>query len=409
MRHYRDGATPTADRRTQDEAPAATPTYYTVLGPAIDLLHTHPDTVTRDFYAALAARDFELRQLLPSCTDRRTLGYTRNLTHFLETIDRAAEYPEELTKAMSLLSELGVDQRKYHFTTPQYRTMATCLRDTFARLLPHQWNADLNEALLTSFARAIDIMQTAAAADTTPPTYRGSVLEVHRLTRDITIVRLQVDPAIDYQPGQYMAVQIPQCPHTWRYLSPTIPANADGYVEFHIRALEHGYFSTQVVHSTLPGDEWILANPKGSLGVSGERPVCMIARNVAFAPMRCILLDMAQKRKNYPLVDVYYGTHYPGELIDAITLANIQAANPWLIAHICAEDTRDPWWLRDAPEIPPNLLLRHGNPLELAVADGSVHNREILVGGGPQIVHQAETRLPRLGVNPADIHHDPLG
>lgn len=409
MSRHRDDVATAFGRHSRGAEPVTTPTtYYTVLGPAIELLHAQPESFMRDFYATVFAHDFQLRKRFPTFTDRRTVRYARGLIYFLETIDQATPHPEQLDGVMEFLSQLGRDQRKHQFTDADYHIMAIALRDTFARLMPFQWSADLDAALLSSFEHAIDVMQTAASAETTPPVYLGNVMEVQRLTRDIAVIRLQTDPPIDYLPGQYMSVQIPQCPGTWRYLSATIPANPDGYLEFHVRALEHGYFSTQVVQTSRPGDQWILSNPHGNLQVSGERPVCMIARNVALAPMRCILLDLVQTGKNNPLVDVYYGTRYPGELFDAATLANIQAANPWLIAHICAEKDSDPWWLRDAPPLPPNLLLRRGNPLELAVADGCVHDREILVGGGPQIVQQAVANLPRLGINLADIHHDPL-
>ncbi|WQD13409.1 MAG: hypothetical protein U1U88_001650 [Lawsonella clevelandensis] len=126
-----------------------------------------------------------------------------------------------------------------------------------------------------------------------------------------------------------------------------------------------------MVHNTRPGDQWIFQPARQFTTCPENAPSVLIARNVAAAPMRCILAGHGANGKNNPLVDVYYGTRYPGELFDAATLANIQAANPWLIAHICAEEDSDPWWLRDAPHYPQICLLRQGNPLELAVADGA--------------------------------------
>ena len=412
MSRHRDHAPQASGRhlRASENSPVNNtyPTYYTVLGPAITLLREHPEDFMRHFLAAALTYDFHFHTFFPSVNDHHASRYTHALRYILEALDQSTNDPDCLDDVIDFLSQLGCDQRKYQLTAEQYQSLAAALRDTFALLLPYQWSTELNDALLTSFEHAINVMQSAAATKTTPPVYTGTVMEVLRFTRDIAIVRLQANPALDYLPGQYLSVTTPQCPGTWRYLSPAIPANSDGYIEFHIRAVDHGYFSNQIVHNTHPGDQWTLSNPHGNLHISGERPVCMIARDMALAPMRCILLDMVQDSGHHPLVDIYYSTHYPGELIDAATLANLQAANPWLIAHICADEKTDPWWLHNAPELPPNLLLRHGNPLEIALADGCIHDREILVGGSPQIVQQAMENLPRLGVSRADIHHDPL-
>lgn len=400
-------------RHVRDPQPGATNAphqYNTTLGNVIEHLKVDPEPFMRVFYSTLFALDFSTRDLFPPAMGRQNGRFLGGLIYILESIDEAATSPEKLEKLSHFLSELGRDHRKYGVTAEHYRTMTTALQQTLAHVLKEEWTPELADAVTAAFSTASRVMVTAADTDDQPARITGTVLETLRIGRNVIIVRLQLDEPMQYLPGQYMSVQVPQCPNTWRYLSAAIPANDSGLIEFHIRAVPNGYFSRQVVTSTRTGDRWIFGRPRGQLGaaVEGDGPVCMIARNVALSAMRCVLLDMVQTRRDNPLVDIYYGAPYPGELLDAGTLANLQASNPWLIVHICADETTDPWWLKDAPPLPPNLRLRQGDPLELAIADGSVHDRTVLVGGGLKLVNRATATLPKHGVAPENIHHDPL-
>ena len=66
-------------------------------------------------------------------------------------------------------------------------------------------------------------MRGAADAEQGPPFCDGTVVELNRVSRDISVVRLQLDQPLSYFPGQYVTVQVPQWPRRWRYLSPAIP------------------------------------------------------------------------------------------------------------------------------------------------------------------------------------------
>lgn len=416
--HYR--ATPDY-HRGQDSYKRPSPTsarttiptrnrYNTALGTVIESLKTDPEPFMRVFYSTLFALDFSIRDLFPTSMRQQNSRFVRGLIYILESIDTAAADSSRLDELSEFLGELGRDHRKYGVTAAHYDTMTRALQQTLAHVMKNEWTQTLNDAVTSAFTTASKVMNTAAETDEYPARVEGTVLETMRIGRNVVVVRLQLDQAIDYLPGQYMAVQVPQCPNTWRYLSAAIPANDSGLIEFHVRTIPNGYCSRQVVTNTRAGDRWILGRPRGQLhnAVTSNKPVCMVARNVALSAMRCILLDMVQARKSNPLVDIYYGAEFPGELFDASTLANLQASNPWLIVHICADEKQDPWWLKDAPALPSNLRLRQGSPLELAIADGSVHGRTVIVGGGMALVNKAEEALPRFGVDPRDIHHDPL-
>ena len=409
--HYRGTPEDSRPRTAQPLSSSTSPSSYnTALGTVIRNLKDDPEPFRQIFYSTLFALDFSVRDLFPTSMRRQNSRFVRGLIYILEAIDAAAADPSHLDELSEYLSELGRDHRKYGITADHYHTMNEALLLSLSQVMTEDWNTTLEEAVLSAFSTASRVMHNAADNDDHPARVEGTVLVTMRIGSNVIVVRLQLEQPIDYLPGQYMAVQVPQCPNTWRYLSAAIPANDSGLIEFHVRTIPNGYFSRQVVTNTRVGDRWILGRPRGQLhnAVTSDQPICMIARNVALSAMRCILLDMVQNRKSNPLVDIYYGTEYPGELFDASTLANLQASNPWLIVHICADKKEDPWWLKDAPELPSNLRLRQGNPLELAIADGSIHGRTVVVGGGMPLVNKAKEVLPRHGVDHESIHHDPL-
>ena len=72
-------------------------------------------------------------------------------------------------------------------------------------------------------------MRGAADAEKGPPFCDGTVVELNRVSRDISVIRLQLDQPLVYYPGQYVTVQVPQWPRRWRYLSPAIPRRPRGW------------------------------------------------------------------------------------------------------------------------------------------------------------------------------------
>ncbi|NEW48420.1 FAD-binding oxidoreductase, partial [Nocardia cyriacigeorgica] len=76
----------------------------------------------------------------------------------------------------------------------------------------------------------------------------------------------------------YVPVAVPQRPKMWRYLSPAIPANPYGEIEFHVRKVRGGWVSPAIVGNTVVGDRWLLGAPLGGLGIprNTKRKMLMI-------------------------------------------------------------------------------------------------------------------------------------
>ncbi|MGO3363532.1 MAG: hypothetical protein ACTIL2_13940 [Corynebacterium sp.] len=159
-----------------------------------------------------------------------------------------------------------------------------------------------------------------------PATLPARVLEVHRRTPRITVVRLQADvsgAAETGYPGQHLEVRTSSDPRTWLRLASALPPNDDGYLEFH---LAHPVGSAPDVAA---GDQWVVANPTGSLDVpESTRSVLMIALDGGLAALRALVLGLSA-RPSPPQVHLHWSTRDPADLHESPGLEGFAAGFPW--------------------------------------------------------------------------------
>jgi NAD(P)H-flavin reductase len=236
------------------------------------------------------------------------------------------------------------------------------------------------------------------------------VVEHLRVSRDLAVVRLRLDRPMDYHPGQYVNVHIPQCPRRWRYLSPAIPAEPAGDIEFHVRVVPGGLVSTAVVNETRPGDRWRLAGPHGGLRVDRDgSDVLMVAGSTGLAPLRALIMDLSRFAVN-PRVHLFFGARYLCELYDLPTLWQVAGQNPWLSVSPVTEYNHNPAWAADYPDVSPprGLHVRQtGRLAEVVTKYGGWGDRQILICGGPAMVSATKAALIAKGAPPERIQHDP--
>ncbi len=137
-------------------------------------------------------------------------------------------------------------------------------------------------------------------------TWSSTVVEHHRLREDLAVVRL-VGDVVPFRPGQYVDVSVPQNSRLLRRLSPALPPSHDGKLEFHVKTVPGGWVSGSIVKDTQPGDVWQILDPRGNLSVDENGPtVIMVAGGTGLAPLRSIILDLAQT-PNPPQVYLFFG------------------------------------------------------------------------------------------------------
>jgi NAD(P)H-flavin reductase/hemoglobin-like flavoprotein len=364
------------------------------------------DGLIRRFYTRWFAIDISARDLFPPDMDAQRAAFAKAMTWlFSELIAQRAEEP------VAFLAQLGRDHRKYGVTQRHYETMQDALLTTLRSHLIGTWDDKLAGAAHDAVALIVGVMSGAADAEKGPPFRDGTVIEHIRMTRDVSAVRLQLDQPLYYYPGQYVTVQVPQWPRRWRYLSPAIPADRGGAIEFHIRSVTGGMVSPAIVGETRPGDRWRLSNPHGGMHVDrAGGDVLMVAGSTGLAPLRTLIMDLTRYGEN-PRVHLFFGARYPCELYDLRTLWQIASTNPWLSVTPVSEFNTDPPWAADYPDVEPprGLHLRQTGLLpDVVTRYGGWGDRQILICGGPKMVEATKTALIAKGAPVERIQHDPL-
>ncbi len=371
-----------------------------------DALDVGDDALVGDFYTRWFATDLSARDLFPPemATQRKVFGHALSWLCD-ELIAQRAEEP------VSFLAQLGRDHRKYGVTSGHYETLQSALLTTLRNHLADRWDRRLSEAVNDVLSLMVGVMSGAADAETSPPFCDGTVLEHLRPTRDVSVIRLKMDHALGYHPGQYVPVQVPQWPRRWRYLSPSIPADPAGYVEFHVRSVPGGMVSRAIVGEARPGDRWRVSNPHGALEVDrDDGDVLMVAGSTGLAPLRALIMDLTRFGEN-PRVHLFFGAKHPCELYDLRTLWEIAATNPWLSVTPVSEFDFDPPWAAQYPDVTPprGLHVRQTGRLpEVVTRYGSWGDRQILVCGRPEMVAATKAALIAKGAPAHRIRHDPL-
>ena len=292
-----------------------------------------------------------------------------------------------------------------------YYSMHEALYLTLRKQLDENWDDKLEDTARAALELFIGVMNGAADAEQGPPFCDGTVVELNRVSRDISVIRLQLDAPLAYYPGQYVTVQVPQWPRRWRYLSPAIPPGPDGGIEFHVRSVTGGMVSPTIVTETQAGDRWRLSNPHGGMQIDRDGgDVLMVAGSTGLAPLRALIMDLTRWGVN-PRVHLFFGGRYPCELYDLRTLWQIASNNPWLSVSPVSEFPHDPPWAADYPDVQPprGLHVRQTGKLpEVVTRYGNWGDRQILICGGPNMVAATKEALIAKGAPPERIQHDPV-
>lgn len=364
------------------------------------------DELIRRFYATWFARDPSVRELFPDdlTHQRQAFGFAMRWLFGEFVAQRSAE-------PVGFLAQLGRDHRKYGITDSQYTSLCQSMFLTLREELGDRFSAAVDDATTDALTLIAGAMSGAAAADPQPAWWDGNVVEFGRVSRDIAVIRLQLDQPIPYHAGQYVGVAVPQRPRLWRYLSPAMPPDPQGCIEFHVRAVPGGTVSTAIVAETRPGDRWRLSSPHGGMHVDRDGgDVLMVAGSTGLAPLRALIMDLMRFGEN-PRVHLFFGGRYPCELYDLPTLWEICGCSPWLSVTPVSEYDTDPPWAADYPdpEPPRGLHVRQTGRLPEVVADyGGWSDRQILICGRPEMVAATRAALVANGAPPDRIQHDPL-
>ena len=361
------------------------------------------------FARALRAADPDFRELFPRDATPVLREFVRAMTWAFETTEYAHGDRSKVEEVVEFARHLGADHRKLDLAPRHHQRFGEALTHTLRHLAGRSWDDRLETTLATAYRVLSTALQQGAAAGEGPARVGATVVEVLRPTRDVVVVRLISDVMVDYHPGQYLSVLTPYSPGVWRRLSPSIPSNPAGQIEFHIRDVPGGALSGSLVRGVGVGDRWVLARPLGLLEVDRSEPfrdVLMIGGGTGIAPLRCLLLDM-MRHGNNPRVHLFYGARFPGDLYDLPTLVDLAATAPWLTIQPVSEEDEDPWWAGPRQELPRTLHRRQTGTLVEAVTQwGSWADRQVIVSGSPEMLRATVRGLVAAGTPRENISFD---
>ncbi|AWH96594.1 FAD-binding oxidoreductase [Dietzia psychralcaliphila] len=361
------------------------------------------------FARALREADPDFRELFPRDASGVLGRFVRAMTWALETVENARGDEAKVAEVVEFARHLGADHRKLELSPRHHERFGEAMTDTLRHLAGRGWDDRLATTLGTTYRVLSTALQQGAAAAQGPARVGATVVEVLRPTRDVVVVRLISDVMVDYHPGQYLSVLTPYTPGVWRRLSPSIPANPAGQIEFHVRDVPGGALSGSLVRGVGVGDRWVLARPLGLLEVDRTEPVrdvLMVAGGTGIAPLRCLLLDMMRHGFN-PRVHLFYGARHPGDLYDLPTLVDLAATAPWLTIQPVSEQDADPWWAGPRQELPRTLHRRQtGTLVDVVTGWGSWADRQVLVSGSPEMLRATVNGMVAVGTPRENIRYD---
>lgn len=364
-----------------------------------------PERLTNSFYGFLFGENPQLRQLFPAAMDMQRERLVTAIQYLLDHLDE----PE---RTIRFLEQLGRDHRKYGVVGTHYAAAGRALHAAMRAYTGAAfWTDAIDEAWREITALIATAMANGADSDDLPSHWDATVVDHRRVLDDLAVIRLQSDVPIPYEVGQYLPVRIPQRARMWRYLSPAIPPNPVGEIEFHVRKVSGGWVSPSMVNETMVGDRWSLGAPLGGLRIDSDSgdDVLMIGSGTGIAPLRAQVMEMAQRGTN-PRVHLFVGGRHPCDLYDMYTMWQLAMTNPWLTIVPVTELDANPWWHNDPPqEIPDGLHRPLRGPIgEIVASFGSWADRQVQIAGSPSMIRTTTQALLAGGTPSSRIQHDPV-
>jgi NAD(P)H-flavin reductase/hemoglobin-like flavoprotein len=370
--------------------PAAAVATARLIRDSFAVVEPHAEEVAGYFYAVLFSLAPRVRDLFPANMVVQRTRLLRALVHVVQMVDR----PDEL---VPFLSHLGRDHRKFGVVLDHYEAVGIALLGAVRRYAGDAWTPAVEKAWAGAYALVATTMQEAAGKTGGPAWWNATVVEHHRLSWDVAVVRVRPEQPVPYRAGQYLSVEVPQRPRLWRYLSPANAPRPDGVIEFHVRGVPDGWVSRSVVGHTLVGDSWRLGPPMGRLGVDRHsgRDVLMIAGGTGIAPLSAILEELSRWGQN-PHVRVYFGGRVRADLHHLDTLHAMASTNPWLTVVPVVESE-------------PGLAgAEHGTLADVVTRQGSWPEHDVLVCGSPAMIRATVSRMFLAGTPLDRVRYDPF-
>jgi len=155
-----------------------------------------------------------------------------------------------------------------------------------------------------------------------PVAQRATVLTREQLTQALWLLRLELPAPLIFYPGQFAELNVPGT-QSWRSYSIASPPRDSHRLEFVIKHIEGGLFSTQLM-TLASGDVLDVRGPFGTSYLrEGGAPVLLVATGSGLSPVLSILRHAAETADPRRF-EFYYGARTPADLPLTAEFARLQ-------------------------------------------------------------------------------------
>jgi NAD(P)H-flavin reductase/hemoglobin-like flavoprotein len=359
-----------------------------------ELVAKSGDEVPLYFYSHLFLSHPELRTMFP-------ISMAAQRDRLVGALGRIVSNVDQLDEVTPFIQQLGRDHRRFSVIAEHYNAVGASLLATLKQFTGAAWNEQLAADWAAAYGLIARVMVDAAdkSADDSPAWWDAEVTSVERRTMDVTVLQLKPGQHYDYRPGQSFAMEIPQRPRLWRYLTPANAPREDGSLELHVQRVDGGQVSGALVRSMTVGDTVKIGAPVGDqLTWSDEdrRDLLLVAGGTGLAPLRAVIEQVDrlwQRQGSGPRVHLFHGVRVPWNLYDRAQLNDLARSRPWFdYTEVVSDDHSFPG----------------ARGLVGSVAAGSQpwHGRVAMVCGGPGMVSHGVAELTAAGVATQDIRYE---
>ncbi|MFI7587802.1 globin domain-containing protein [Spongisporangium articulatum] len=375
------------------------------------LVARHGDEVPLYFYSHLFLRYPQTRPMFPAAMSAQR-------DRLVGALVRVVSNVHQVQTVVPYLQQLARDHRKYGVTDDHYPMVGAALLATLEHFLGEEWTPELAADWTAAYGVIASVMTEASAeaSGTAPAWYDAEVVDHESRGPGVAVLTVRPDRRVEYRAGQSLSVQTPAAPRIWRYFSPANAPRADDTLEFHVRAVDGGWVSPNLVARTGKGDILRLGAPVGEgLHVPSSqtaRPVLMLAGGTGLAPLRAIVEELARQQDDagpghVPRpVGLFVGARTEQELYDLPYLRRLEAQLSWLdVVPVVAR----------AAHL--TSTARTGHVAEVALhaavaaarASGSAEPPEIYVCGSDQMVAGCLEVLAQGGIDTREVRRELYG
>jgi NAD(P)H-flavin reductase/ferredoxin len=224
----------------------------------------------------------------------------------------------------------------------------------------------------------------------------GRVIAQQRLTHDITRLRVQLDQGLAYQAGQYAEISVGALPGVYRSYSFASPCGPDAQVEFFVRKVPGGVFSTLVNDRDLLDQTVQIDGPLGSFTLqAADAPLLLVAGGSGLAPVLAILKEALATSVQRP-VTLLFGARTAGDLyaLDEIGEIASQWPQAFTFVPVLSDSQPNDGWTGARGLVTDRL------------ADLLVPGAHAYLCGPPAMIDTASSLLQELGVPAEHIRAD---